>query len=211
MAAAVSEARQRPCEARPPLLPPQAARSRPRARRNRRPGFIVEQPDARETRERLNELFNQYPPSVREVLRIDPTLMYRPDYLANYPVLAAFLEQHPEIAHNPAFFVGEWRAPRRKQPPDAGVARDAAIWSSSPGVVLIVDDDHDRHHLSGSDRRSSIGAGSAPCRRRRELNTKLIDRFSSSEELLAYLQSPAGQGADRTGLSCRRPLRARCR
>ena len=26
-----------------------------------------------------------------------------------------------------------------------------------------------------------------------ELNTKLIDRFSSSEELLAYLQSPAGK------------------
>ena len=60
--------------------------------------------DARETRDRLNDIFNQYPPSVREVLRIDPTLLYRPDYLATYPVLAAFLEQHPEIAHNPGIF-----------------------------------------------------------------------------------------------------------
>src|SRR5688572_31988541 len=71
--------------------------------------FLAETRDARQTRDRLNEIFSQLPPSVRDVLRIDPTLMYRPDYVANYPVLAAFLEQHPEIAHNPAFFIGERR------------------------------------------------------------------------------------------------------
>src|SRR5262245_53275287 len=71
------------------------------------PGVTILQdmPDARETRSRLNDIFNQYPPSVREVLRIDPTLISRADYIGNYPMLAAFLEQHPEIAHNPAFFV----------------------------------------------------------------------------------------------------------
>src|SRR5207237_5191868 len=50
-----------------------------------------------------------YPPTVREGLRIDTSLLSRPDYLASYPLLAAFLDQHPEVAHNPAFFVGESR------------------------------------------------------------------------------------------------------
>ncbi len=74
-----------------------------------------------------NDMLNQYPPSVREVLRIDPTLLYRPDYLATYPVLAAFLEQHPEIAHNPGFFLGEWRAPEEQthQPVEAFRERGA--------------------------------------------------------------------------------------
>ena len=79
--------------------------------------------DARETRDRLNDIFKQYPPSVREVLRIDPTLLYRPDYLANYPVLAAFLEQHPEIAHNPAFFIGERRFDEQSNNPRMEAAR----------------------------------------------------------------------------------------
>ena len=38
---------------------------------------------------------------MREVLQLDPTLLWRADYLATYPGLAAFLEQHPEVAHNP--------------------------------------------------------------------------------------------------------------
>ena len=105
--------------ANPRSQPGRQTPSRPAAAAASRAAAIVaghsshEQPDARETQERLNEIFNQYPPSVREVLRIDPTLIYRPDYLANYPVLAAFLEQHPEIAHNPGYFFGEWRAPGR--------------------------------------------------------------------------------------------------
>ena len=61
---------------------------------------------ARETRERLREIFEQYPPSVAQVLRLDPSLLTRPDYLALYPTLAAFLAQHPEVAHNPVFFLG---------------------------------------------------------------------------------------------------------
>jgi len=65
--------------------------------------------DARETRDRLRNVLDQYPPSVREVLRIDPTLMSHEYFLATYPVLAAFLRQHPEVAHNPTFFVGESR------------------------------------------------------------------------------------------------------
>src|SRR5262249_26069150 len=67
----------------------------------------VEERDARETRQRLHEVLRQYPPSVGRVLQLDPSLLTKSDYMAPYPTLAAFIAQHPEVAHNPAFFIGE--------------------------------------------------------------------------------------------------------
>src|SRR5436190_59353 len=61
---------------------------------------------ARDTRERLREVLEQYPPSVAQVLRLDPSLLIKQDYIATYPTLAAFLAQHPEVAHNPVFYLG---------------------------------------------------------------------------------------------------------
>ena len=42
----------------------------------------------RETRDWFKKVLEQYPPSVREVLQIDTSLLSRPDYLATYPALA---------------------------------------------------------------------------------------------------------------------------
>jgi len=187
--AAASEARQAP-PARP-TVPVAPQPQRPTGPPQSSPGLMIEPTDARETQERLREVFNQYPPSVKEVLRIDPTLLDRPDYLATYPMLAAFLEQHPEIAHNPVYFLGEWSAPERSTP--AGqVFREVGRMFENLTVVLIV---------------ATITMGivflirtaiehrrwQRAMRAQTELNTKLIDRFSSSDELLAYLQSPAGK------------------
>ena len=154
--------------------------------------FLAETRDARQTRDRLNEIFQQHPPSVRDVLRIDPTLMYRPDYMANYPVLAAFLEQHPEIAHNPGYFVGEQRYEDQNNSPRLELARALRHAVEFAGIVLIVMTittgviflvktvvDHRRWHRA--------------MKAQTDLNTKLIDRFASSEDLLAYLQSPQGK------------------
>jgi hypothetical protein len=154
--------------------------------------MFVERPDARETRDRLNELLNQYPPSVREVLRIDPTLMHRTDYMANYPALAAFLQQHPEVAHNPAFFVGEWQFREQSNNPRMEAVRAMRDSVEFAGVALIV---------------MTIVAGiiflvrtvvehwrwQRAIKAQGDLSNKLIDRFASNQELLAYLQSPQGR------------------
>jgi hypothetical protein len=192
MSAAVSEARQPVQPARPatpsvPQKPPQPAPGQSS------PGmFIPETSDARETRERLNDLFKQYPPSVHDVLRIDPTLMYRPDYMANYPMLAAFLEQHPEIAHNPTYFIGEHRYDEQNNNPRIEMIRTMQHAVEFAGIALIV---------------MTITTGiiflvrtvvehwrwQRAIKAQNELNTKLIDRFASSDDLLAYLQSPQGK------------------
>lgn len=154
--------------------------------------FIDESRDAGQTRERLNEIFRQYPPSVREVLQRDPTLMYRPDYMANYPVLAAFLDQHPEIAHNPAYFVGEHRYDDQNDNPRIETIRAMRNAVDFFGTVLII---------------ATITMGiiflvrtvvehrrwQRAMKAQNELTTKLIDRFASSEDLLAYIQSPHGK------------------
>src|SRR5262245_52134810 len=51
--------------------------------------------DAQTTRSRWHQLLRQHPPNVGEVLQRDPSLLTRSDYLAPYPALLAFLQQHP--------------------------------------------------------------------------------------------------------------------
>src|SRR5438128_11252646 len=63
----------------------------------------MDEQNARDTLQRLRQILQQYPPSVAQVLRLDPSLINRPEYMANYPTLAAYLAQHPEVAHNPTF------------------------------------------------------------------------------------------------------------
>ena len=192
MTGAVSEARQQPAQPAQPVRPATPAPPQPpAAQAQSSPEFLADQPDAGETRSRLRDVLNQYPPSVREVLRIDPTLLYRPDYLATYPVLAAFLAQHPQVAHNPGFFLGEWQAPEENTATGQAF-REVGRMFENLTVVLII---------------ATITVGivflirtaiehrrwQRTMRAQTELNTKLIDRFSSSDELLAYLQSPAGK------------------
>ena len=149
--------------------------------------------DANETRERLRDVLQQYPPSVREVLRIDTSLLSRPDYLATYPVLAAFLEQHPEVAHNPAFYVGESRIQEqsRNDPRIEGFRTLSQIGEHfmvlfivitiTSGIVFLLKTMAEQFRWQRAWRAQAA------------LNTKLVDRFASSDELLAYLQSPAGR------------------
>src|ERR1039458_4805958 len=72
----------------------------------------VEQPDAQRTRGELSELLQRYPPSLQGALALDPSLLSNESYLAPYPALLGYLNNHPEIARNPSFYVGEGSGPR---------------------------------------------------------------------------------------------------
>jgi hypothetical protein len=153
----------------------------------------VDDRDANETRDRFRELLRQYPPSLAEVLQLDPSLLTNQAYLAPYPTLAAFLAQHPQIAHNPAFFVGEVN--RRRW--DAPNPREDAIrmWEQMLGgmaflivfaVVTIVLTWLVRTLI---DYRRWLRLSKIQT----DVHGKLLDRFTANEDLLAYMQTPAGQ------------------
>lgn len=183
-------AAQAPDSAKVPAQPPDNARtSPPRAPQAVAPVY-ADNANAEATRQRLHELLRQVPPSVYEVLRADPSLIDRPDYLAPYPALAGFLQQHPEIARTPSFYLGEFRyepARRGDRSFDLIQMLLAAIGLASLGTALLgvfiwlvrTAIDH-RRWLRVT-------------RIQTEVHTKLLDRLTSNEDLLAYIQSPAGR------------------
>src|SRR5947209_4675516 len=73
----------------------------------RRPPEAVVQANAGEVRRRLQEILNELPPAVVQVLRLDPALLTRTDYIAPYPRLSEFVGEHPEVLRSPGFFLGE--------------------------------------------------------------------------------------------------------
>jgi hypothetical protein len=149
-----------------------------------------ESADARATRVQLQQLLRQHPPAVGEVLQRDPSLLTRADYLSPYPVLWAFLQKHPEIARNPSFFLGsfEYWEPR---PQDrslemfntilAGTGVAAGVSALLGIFVWVIRSIIDHRRWL---RLSRVQA---------EVHTKLLDRLTTNEDLLSYIQSPAGR------------------
>src|SRR5438552_15296771 len=150
--------------------------------------------NARETRDRLREVLNQYPPSVAQVLRLDPSLLSRPEYLGNYPALAAFLAQHPAITHNPTYFLGGTNGGQfyvQEVPRTEGYRAIRDTFMSLfflLGFASVV-------ALVGWLARSAIEyrAWLRASKVQTEFHTKLVDRLTSNDDVLAYMQSPVGQ------------------
>jgi len=151
---------------------------------------VADERSAEETRQRLHDVLGQYPPTVAQVLRLDPSLLTRPDYLATYPTLGAFLAQHPEVAHNPVFFLGgqpESQYSDRSHAMNAlesvflGLEFMFGFMFAVGGLVWMI--------RSALDYRRWLRA----IRIQTDAHTKIVDRLASNEDLLAYMQSPVGQ------------------
>jgi hypothetical protein len=149
--------------------------------------------NAEETRGRLYQVLQQYPPSLREVLRLDPSLLTNPNYLEPYPALAEFLSLHPEVAHNPEFFIPDFRRfEGDRNNPRLAIIRTIeeslaglAVFSGFLVVVgtiawLLRTLIEHRRWL----RVSKVHT---------DTHTKLLDRLTSNEDLMAYMQSSAGR------------------
>ena len=151
--------------------------------------------DADETRRQLEDVLKAYPPSLPRIMRMDPTLLNNEAYLQPYPALAAFLAQHPEIKHNPQYFLAQYGSDGnqyyRSTPQDRaidmwrntieGFTIGTVILAIASGVIWLVKVLIDHRRWS---RLSKVQT---------EVHTKLLDRFSSNEDLLAYIQTPAGR------------------
>lgn len=146
--------------------------------------------DASETRHQFAQLLERHPPQVARVLKLDPTLFSNQPYLANYPALSAFLTDHPEIAHTPAYYldsvyIGETRAQTPSERMWNDVTEGIAIFFTI-GIVLtvlvwLVKTVVEHRRWS---RLSKVQA---------EVHTKLMDRFATNEDLFNYIQTPAGK------------------
>jgi hypothetical protein len=153
-------------------------------------GPILNVTAASETRQELRELFRRYPPSLAQVLRLDPTLLANDNYLQTYPELRAYLKQHPEIPRAPEYFLSFANLPYDFQPPTP----DERMWRRVEGVLIFVGAVTAatiaailllwliRHLLS---HRRWLRA----MRIQTELQNKLIERLTTSEDVRSYLQT----------------------
>jgi hypothetical protein len=179
-----------------PLVPGAQAQTQapaPRAGLERRadaPGSLM---DAQMTREALMQILEKHPPSVGRILKLDPSLMRSETYLASYPELRDFLAQHSEIPQNSQYFLEAIRVSQNEgfQPRNeklelaAGVLAGFAAFMAA-GLVLgvlvwLIRTVLEQRRWS---RLSKIQA---------EVHSKLMDRFSSNDELLTYVQTPSGR------------------
>jgi hypothetical protein len=147
------------------------------------------EPDANRTREELHRLLERQAPSLRKVLALDPSLLGNDAYLAPYPGLSAFLAAHPDIARNPSFYLGEYHEqPRQQADRVMDISKDilgglAAFIGVGMAIGLITWLIRTLIDYRRWSRLSKVQA---------EVHTKILDRFNSSDELAAYIQSPAG-------------------
>jgi hypothetical protein len=153
------------------------------------PPAALEPPDAQRARGELFQLMQRYPPELRNVLSLDPALLGNQSYLAPYPALVSFLNEHPEIARNPSFYLGPAFNPNRDSQSQVVEAWHSAISDFETLIGFIA-----AFILIGwltrnlMDYRRLIWQNKVQT----EVHTKLLDRLTGNDELLAYIQSPAG-------------------
>jgi hypothetical protein len=145
--------------------------------------------DAQQIREQLHELLRQHPSNISSVLRSDPTLA-NPDYLAPYPLLLSFIQEHPEITRNPSYFFGNFDF-RQPLPSDRSfemfqIVMVGFAFILGAGAIIGVFTWLIRFTV---DHRRWLKVS----RTQAEVHTKLLDRFSNNEDLMAYIQTPAGR------------------
>ena len=154
---------------------------------------LISTMDAREAKQQLERILDQYPPSLGRVLRLDPTLLTDANYLRPYPALAKFLAEHPEIAHNPSYYFSNYYEGgfNRDDPKDRAFnmwrsAMEgffiASIFAAIAGALAwLIKTVIDHRRWT---RMSKVQT---------DVHYKLLDRFNSNEDLLAYMQTPAGR------------------
>jgi hypothetical protein len=158
------------------------------------PAPVTRSMDADSTRQELIDLLRKHPPSVARVLKLDPSLMRNESYLASYPAVREFLAQHPEIQQNAPYYLQEvrifgeaanWQPENQRlgllQNLLAGLAALTVFVVVLATLVWLVRTVLEQRRWN---RLSRIQA---------EVHTKLMDRFSSNDELLTYVQTPSGR------------------
>jgi hypothetical protein len=152
---------------------------------------VVVNNDSEVVRQQFRELLERHPPQVGRVLKLDPTLFNNEAWLANYPALAAYLKEHPEVAHSPAYYLENVYIPGDSRPDTAservwrelmeGISIFLVVGSIIAVLTWLIKTLIEHRRWS---RLSKVQA---------DVHNKILDRFGSNEEMLAYIQTPAGK------------------
>ena len=173
---------------------PSSTRQQQPAAQPAAPSPVFDQ-DAEEVRRQFYDVLKSYPPGLGRILRLDPTLMTNPQYLASYPNVAAFLASHPDVPRNPGYYLERFDPNYTPWQPNDPKTMAISMWRNVlefMGVAAIFTAIalallYLIRYLVEYRRWLRISKVNA------EVHNKILDRFGSNEELLAYIESPAGR------------------
>jgi len=145
-------------------------------------------PDAERVSEQFTEILAKYSPALGQILRLDPSLMGRDDYMAAYPAVVTFLAQHPEIKRNPSYYLRRYSSDYYYSDPRSRAWQSMFEMFGVFVIVLTI------VAALGWMLKTAINyrRWGRLTKVQTEAHTKLLDRFTGNEDLLAYVKSPAG-------------------
>jgi hypothetical protein len=137
-----------------------------------------------EVRQAFSTMLHRQPWELASILALDPTLLSNSAFLADYPELARFVAEHPEVRRNPRFYLYEFPAPGDRDGVLDGILEPLLVFSgfglaafAFTWLIRTVIEQRRWNWLS---------------RTQRDFHGKIFDRFGSSAELLEYMRTPAG-------------------
>jgi hypothetical protein len=150
---------------------------------------------ASQVRDEFREVMRRYPPSLGQVLKLDPTLLSNETYLAPYPTLVAFAHQHPEVVRQPDYFLSFVYGVGPTDP-DTGLRQQTIhMWENAIQELFILVGFATAVLTFAWLVRSFIAHRRwlRATRLQSEVQGRLFERMGSGPEVTAFLESPAGR------------------
>ena len=142
-------------------------------------------PDSYEIRTRFTNLLRGLPPNLAELLVLEPTLLADDAFLARYPDLAAFVKKYPQVRSHPRFYLVEFQPAPPRGGGIIGDIMESVIIFLTFGLLAFALAWLIRTIIEQK-RWNKLST------RQADVHNKILDRFSSSTELLDYIKTPAG-------------------
>lgn len=137
-----------------------------------------------QVREQLSRLLYRHPDELWMILKLDPALMTNAAFMSGYPEVQEFVAEHPEILRNPRFYLSQFRSPAQSQSVLDDIFEMLAVFggvgltvAALAWLIRTLIEQRRWRQLS---------------RTQSEVHNKILDRFSTNEQLLEYIRTPAG-------------------
>ena len=131
-------------------------------------------------RRQFHALLRRQPSRVTTILVLEPSLLSNEPFVTSYPELARFVAEHPEVRSYAREYLSGLSIESDHDDPADVVASVGAIIAIAFAFLWLIRTIIDQRRLSRLSKAQT------------EVHNKILDRFSSSEELLQYIKSPAG-------------------
>ena len=138
-----------------------------------------------QVRNEFDRLLSEHAWEFSRIVKLDPALLSNEKFMAGYPDIADYLALHPEIRRNPRFYLGN--VPRPDQNTSSALGDVVEIVASLSGFALAIFALSWLIRMIVEQRRWN-----RLTRTQTEVHNKILDRFASSEELMQYINTPAG-------------------